>query len=112
MGIFNGVGSAVKITALLLILGLSVWSWRQSSEIDSLQATNQTQAQTISQLEKNQKMLNQQLQAEQKAVEQQQKLTNELKAKEETRREKVRVIFKDSPCANTDLPSGVIEQLQ
>ena len=112
MGIFNGVGSAVKITALLLILGLSVWSWRQSQMISSLQATNQTQAQTISQLEQNQEMLNQQLQAEQKAVEQQQKLTNELKAKAETKREKVRVIFKNNQCANTHLPSDVIEQLQ
>ena len=80
--------------------------------ISSLQAMNQTQAQTISQLEQNQEMLNQQLQAEQKAVEQQQKLTNELKAKVETKREKVRVIFKDNQCANAHLPDGVIEQLQ
>ncbi|MBN6711119.1 DUF2570 family protein [Haemophilus haemoglobinophilus] len=112
MGIFNSLGSAVILTALLLILGLGVWSWRQSQIISSLQATNQTQAQTISQLEQNQEILNQQLQAEQKAVEQQQKLVNQFKSQAESKREKVRVIFKDNQCANTHLPSGVIEQLQ
>lgn len=97
---------------VIVILGLGVWSWRQSSEIDNLQATNQAQAQTIIQLELEQLTLHQALMEEKQAVEEQQKIANELKAKAETKREKVRVIFKDSPCANTDLPSGVIEQLQ
>lgn len=109
---FSRVNQIIVGGCAVVILGLSIWSWRQSSEIDSLQATNQAQAQTILQLEQNQERLNQQLIAEQQAVIFQQKIANELKAKAESKREKVRVIFKDSPCANTDLPSGVIEQLQ
>lgn len=109
---FSRLNQLIYGGCAMVILGLSIWSWWQSSEIDSLQATNQAQAQTILQLEQNQERLNQQLIAEQQAVIFQQKIANELKAKAESKREKVRVIFKDSPCANTDLPSGVIEQLQ
>ncbi|MGX2973735.1 DUF2570 family protein [Ursidibacter arcticus] len=97
---------------IVLILGLGVWSWRQSSEIDSLQATNHAQAQAIIQFELEQATLHQALMEEKQAVEKQQKFANELKAKSESKREKARVIFKDSPCANTALPSGIVEQLQ
>ena len=112
VSMFNRVNQIIYGGLVAVILGLGIWSWRQSSEIDSLQATNQAQAQSILQLEQNQERLSQQLQAEQQAVEKQQQITNELKAKAESKREKVRIIFKDSPCANTDLPNGVIEQLQ
>lgn len=95
-----------------VILGLSVWSWWQSSKIDSLQATNQAQARTIEQMNLFNEQLNTQLKAEQQAAISQQQLTRELKAKSEQAHEKVRVIFKNSPCANTALPAGVIEQLR
>lgn len=109
---FSRISQAIIGGLAIVILGLGIWSWRQSQMISGLQATNQAQAQTISQLEQTQERLNQQLIDEQQAVIFQQKIANELKAKAETKREKVRVIFKDSPCANTDLPSGVVEQLQ
>ncbi|OOS01307.1 hypothetical protein B0186_04115 [Canicola haemoglobinophilus] len=102
----------IIIVLLTVILGLGVWSWRQSQMISSLQATNQAQAQTIEQLNKTNEQLNNQLIAEQKAIEQQRELANQFKSQAESKREKVRVIFKDNQCANTDLPSGVIEQLQ
>ena len=80
--------------------------------ISSLQATNQTQAQTIEQLNKTNEQLNNQLIAEQKAIEQQRELANQFKSQAEGKREKVRVIFKNNQCANAYLPDGVIEQLQ
>lgn len=102
-----------KVYILIVLGAIYVFSlgWQQM-RISTLEAENSTQAQTIIQLELEQETLHQALMEEKQAIEQQQKLTNELKAKAETKREKVRVIFKDSPCANTDLPSGVIEQLQ
>lgn len=95
-----------------VILGLSIWSWWQSSEIDSLQATNQAQAQTILQLEQNQERLNQQLIAEQQAVEKQRQITHELKTKSEKSREKVRIILQKEPCANTPMPSDVTDSIK
>ena len=95
-----------------VILGLGVWSWWQSSEITSLETTNQAQAQTISQLEQNQEWLNQQLIAEQQAVEKQQKIANELKAKSEQSREKVRIVLQKEPCANTPMPSDVTDSIK
>lgn len=96
----------------IVILGLCSWLWVQFQQIDSLKADNQTQAQTILQLELERATLHQALMAEQQAVIFQQKLANQFKNQAESKREKVSVIFKESPCANTDLPSGIIEQLQ
>ena len=109
---FSRLNQLIYGGCAIVILGLFAWLWVQSRQIDSLKADNQNQAQTILQLELEQATLHQALMEEKQAVEEQQKIANELKAKTETKREKVRVIFKDSPCANTDLPSGVIEQLQ
>ena len=95
-----------------VILGLGVWSWYQGQKVDSLQAENHAQAQTISQLEQNQERLNQQLQAEQQAVEKQQQITNELKVKSEQSREKVRIILQKEPCANTLMPSDVTDSIK
>lgn len=109
---FSRISQAIIGALAIVILGLGVWSWWQSSEIDSLQATNQTQAQTILQLEQNQERLNQQLQAEQQAVEKQQRIANELKAKSEQSREKVRIILQKEPCAQTAMPSDVTDSIK
>lgn len=46
---FSRFETALKLTALCLILGLCGWTWYQSQKISSLQAENQAQAQTIQQ---------------------------------------------------------------
>lgn len=109
---FSRISQAIIGGLAIVILGLGIWSWRQSSEITSLQATNQAQAQTISQLEQNQERLNHQLQAEQQAVEKQRQITHELKTKSEQSREKVRIILQKEPCANTVMPDDVINGIK
>lgn len=95
-----------------VILGLGAWSWYQGQKVDSLQAENQVQAQTILQLEKNQERLSQQLQAEQQAVEKQRKVADELRTKSEQSREKVRIILQKEPCANTAMPRDVTDSIK
>jgi hypothetical protein len=46
---FSRFETALKLTALCLILGLCGWTWYQSQKISSLKAENQAQAQTIQQ---------------------------------------------------------------
>lgn len=104
---FNGLSKILGC----VILGLCLWLGYQYQKIDSLMAKNQTQAQTISQLEAMQQHLQLALEQEQQAVVFQQKKVTQLRKQTESRREKVKVIFKDSPCANTALPDGVVEQL-
>lgn len=109
---FSRLNQLIYGGCTIVILGLSSWLWVQSRQIENLEADNQNQAQTIIQLELEQLTLHQALMEEKQAVEDQQKIANELKAKAETKRDKVRVIFKDNQCANAHLPSGVVEQLQ
>ncbi|MGQ0285844.1 DUF2570 family protein [Pasteurellaceae bacterium 22721_9_1] len=111
MGTFN-FRSAVKIGALFLILGLCGWIWYQSQKITSLTAENQTQAQTIEQMNKVNEQLNNQLIVEQRAVEQQYKLVNQLKSQAERSREQVKVILQKDPCGVTAMPSPVIDSIK
>lgn len=104
---FSGISKLLAV----VILGLGIWSGYQYQKIDSLIAKNRTQAQTILQLETAQKHLQLALKQEQQAVVSQRKVADKLRKQTESKREKVKVIFKDSPCANTALPDGVIEQL-
>ena len=46
---FDRFKTAVKLTALFLILGLCAWLWHQSNVISDLKAVNQTQARAITQ---------------------------------------------------------------
>lgn len=96
----------------IVILSLGVWSWRQSSEIDSLQATNHAQAQTILQLEQSQAQLKRQLEAEQAAVAKQERVANQLRTQVGQHREKVRVILQKEPCGVTAMPSDVIDSIK
>lgn len=99
------------LIAAATLLGLCVALWVQTQRIDSLKADNAAQAQSIEQLNRFNEQMNRQLKAEQQAVISQQKIANELKTKSEQVREQVRIIFKDSPCASTALPAGVVERL-
>lgn len=95
-----------------VILGLGVWSWYQGQKVDSLKAENHAQAQTILQLEQNQQRLTQQLVMEREAVEQQQRLSSQFRAKAEQSREKVKVILQKEPCGVTAMPSDVIDSIK
>ena len=109
---FSRLNQLIYGGCAIVILGLGVWSWRQSSEIDNLQTANQAQAQTIIQLELEQLTLHQALMEEKQAVEEQQKIANELKAKAEQSREKVRIILQKEPCAQTAMPNDVIRGIK
>ncbi|NBI12511.1 DUF2570 domain-containing protein [[Haemophilus] felis] len=104
--------SAVKLTAVLLILGLCFGLWVQTQRIGSLNAENQAQAQSIEQLNEFNAQINHQLQAERQAVIEQQKLTFELKAKAEQAYEQVKTDLQQEPCANTALPRAVVDSLK
>ncbi|NBI43855.1 DUF2570 domain-containing protein, partial [[Haemophilus] felis] len=103
--------SAVKLTAVLLILGLCFGLWVQTQRIGSLNAENQAQAQSIEQLNRFNEQVNKQLKAEQQAVLEQQKLTSELRAKVEQAKNDVKTHLQQEPCANTALPRAVVDSL-
>lgn len=109
---FSRLNQLIYGGCAMVILGLCSWLWIQGQILSSLKAENQMQAQTISQLEQNQERLNQQLQAEQQAVEKQRQITHELKTKSEQSREKVRIILQKEPCANTVMPSDVTDSIK
>ena len=75
---FSRFETALKLTALCLILGLCGWTWYQSQKISSLKAENQAQAQTIKQQEDANKALNIALQQERDAVIAQQQRNDEI----------------------------------
>lgn len=109
---FSRLNSIIYGGCAVLILGLCSWLWVQSQMIDRLEADNQNQAQTISQLETAQQHLSFALKQEQQAVEKQQKLATALRTQMEAKREQVKTILVKEPCAATRLPHGIIEQLQ
>ncbi|NBI40175.1 DUF2570 domain-containing protein [[Haemophilus] felis] len=104
--------SSVKLTAVLLILGLCFGLWVQTQRIGSLNAENQAQAQSIEQLNRFNEQVNKQLKTEQQAVLEQQKLTSELRAKVEQAKNDVKTHLQQEPCANTALPRAVVDSLK
>ena len=108
---FSRFETALKLTALCLILGLCGWAWYQSQKISSLKAENQAQAQTI----KNQEQVNQSLkdtiEIERQAVEQQRVINDEIKQATQDKVQVVRKIIKSQPCYNTRIYDDAIERL-
>lgn len=109
---FKRVESAIKLTALFLILGLCFWLRVQHNTISNLRADNQAQAQTITQ----QSAVISQLKS---TAEENQRLTLELsKAESEARSKSDEVIrtipkqIKDSDAYNSNAPRNVIEFLR
>ena len=109
---FERFETTVKLTALLLILGLCGWSWFQSQKISSLKAENQAQAQTIKQQEEANKALNVALQQEREAVIEQQQRNEEIERAATENAESVKTIIKTQPCANTRLPQHALDRLR
>ncbi|MCK3657235.1 hypothetical protein A4G18_00495 [Pasteurellaceae bacterium Pebbles2] len=108
---FSRLESAVKLTALFLLLGLCGWIWVQSQKIDSLIAKNQAQAQTIQTQYKTISQL-------QRDIELNRKLTDELSKQESDIRGRADDVIKSIPAKvkasdvyNTVAPSNVVEFL-
>ncbi|HHF4413221.1 DUF2570 domain-containing protein [Haemophilus influenzae] len=117
---FSRFETAIKLTALCLILGLCGWTWFQSQKISSLKAENQAQAQTIQQQEDANKSLSLALQQERDAVIAQQERdaviaqqerNDEIERIATENAESVNTIIKTQPCANTRLPQSVLDRL-
>lgn len=104
--------SRFNIALIVVILGLCLWSWGQYQNVLDLRAKNQAQAQTIFAQEVVNKQLSAQLEEERLAIEVQQQVVNELRAKAESKREIIKSALSTEPCAHTAMPRTVIEQLQ
>ena len=109
---FSRFETALKITALCLILGLCGWTWYQSQNISSLKAENQAQAQTIQQQENANKALTIALQQERAAVIEQQQRNDEIERMATENVESIKTIIKTQPCANTRLPQYALDRLR
>ena len=116
---FERFETTVKLTALLLILGLCGWIWYQSNIISGIRAENQAQAQTIKQqketIEQQQEAnqaLTTALQQERDAVIAQQQRNEEIERMATENAESVKTIIKTQPCANTRLPQSALERLR
>lgn len=109
---FSRLNQIIFSGLAVLILGLGGWCWFQGQMIASLQAENQTQAQTITQLELEQLTLQTALEAERIAVTKQQQFATQLKAKMEQSRENVRIVLQKEPCAVTAMPRDVIDGIK
>ena len=107
---FSRFETALKLTALCLILGLCGWTWYQSQKISSLKAKNQAQAQTIQQQEDANKALTIALQ-ERDAVIAQQQRNDEIERIATENAESVKTIIKTQPCAHTRLPQSALDRL-
>ena len=109
---FSRFETALKLTALCLILGLCGWTWFQSQKISSLKAENQAQAQTIETQSATISKL------KQDAVENQRVMLELSKQESEARSQSDEVIrtipqqVKQSNAYNANAPSNVIEFLR
>lgn len=104
--------SRFNVALTAVILGLCVWLWGQHQTVLHLRAENLTQAQTIIEQEQANANLTIQLEQEIEAVRNQQAITIELRKQAEVKRESIKTILVKEPCANTDMPNSVIEQLR
>ena len=108
---FSRFKTALKLTALCLILGLCGWIWHQSNSIDKLRAENQVQAQTIKSQEQVNQSLKDTIEVERQAVEQQRVINDEIKQATQDKVQVVRKIIKSQPCYNTRIYDDAIERL-
>ena len=108
---FSRFETALKLTALCLILGLCGWIWHQSKNIDELRAENQVQAQTIKSQEQVNQSLKDTIEIERQAVEQQRVIHDEIKQASQDKIQAVRKIIKTQPCYSTRINDDAIERL-
>lgn len=109
---FERFETTVKLTALLLILGLCGWIWYQSNIISGIRAENQAQAQTIKQQQEANQALTASLQQERAAVIEQQQRNEEIERMATENAESIKTIIKTQPCANTRLPQYALDRLR
>lgn len=109
---FSRFETALKLTALCLILGLCGWTWFQSQKISSLKSENQAQAQTIQQ--QSESII--QLKAD---IAENQRITLELSKAENASREEQNEVLNSIPKAekqgsvfNTAAPNSLINFLR
>lgn len=109
---FSRFETALKLTALCLILGLCGWTWYQSQKISSLKAKSQAQAQTIQQ--QSESII--QLKAD---IAENQRITLELSKAETASREEQNEVLNSIPKAekqssvfNTAAPNSLINFLR
>ena len=109
---FSRFETALKLTALCLILGLCGWTWFQSQKISSLKSENQAQAQTIQQ--QSESII--QLKAD---IAENQRITLELSKAENASREEQNEVLNSIPRAekqgsvfNTAAPNSLINFLR
>lgn len=107
-----GLRSALIVSGVVVVIGVSSAFIHQRSVMNRLIKENAEQKMLIAEQQLANQHLNTQLEQERQAVEIQQRIANELRQKVETKRESIKKILVKEPCANTDMPRTVIEQLQ
>ena len=102
-----GLRSALIVSGVVVVIGVSSAFIHQRSVMNRLIKENAEQKMLIAE-----QQLNTQLEQERQAIEIHQRIVNELRQKVEMKRESIKKILVKEPCANTDMPNSVIEQLQ
>lgn len=107
-----GLRSALIVGGVVVVIGISSAFIHQRSMMNRLIKENAEQKTLIAEQQLANQQLSTQLEKERQAVEIQQRIANELRQKVETKRESIKKILVKEPCANTDMPNSVIEQLR
>lgn len=107
-----GLRSALIVGGVVVVIGVSSAFIHQRSIMNRLIKENAEQKTLIAEQQLANQQLSTQLEQERQAVEIQQQIANELRQKVEVKRESIKKILVKEPCANTDMPNSVIEQLR
>lgn len=107
-----GLRSALIVGGVVVVIGVSSAFIHQRSIMNRLIKENAEQKLLIAEQQLANQQLSTQLKQERQAVEIQQQIANELRQKVEKKRESIKKILVKEPCANTDMPNSVIEQLR
>ena len=107
-----GLRSALIVSGVIVVIGVSSAFIHQRSVMNRLIKENAEQKMLIAEQQLANQQLSTQLEQERQAVEIQQQIANELRQKVEMTRESIKKILVKEPCANTDMPNSIIEQLR
>lgn len=107
-----GLRNALIVGGVVVVIGVSSAFIHQRNVMNRLIKENAEQKLLIAEQQLANQQLSTQLEQERQAVEIQQQIANELRQKVEVKRESIKKILVKEPCANTDMPRTVIEQLQ
>ena len=107
-----GLRNALIVGGVVVVIGVSSTFIHQRNVMNRLIKENAEQKLLIAEQQLANQQLSTQLEQERQAVEIQQQIANELRQKVEVKRESIKKILVKEPCANTDMPNSVIEQLR